>query len=141
IRSQDGPRDTLEELLSQVLGAKDAATADLNDHGILLRSEKVRHVRRNHDEAASRIRRQLRLVERVSNSQVPRTVDDGDDFVMWMRMREDASGERPRSSSRRVRSYPVARTLLEDARGIPFDNVARRKAARRGLPTCSQPLL
>jgi len=77
-------------LLFQVVRPKHAVTAGLNDDGALSRSEKVRHIRRNEYEAASGIGVQLRLVEPLSNPQVPRTLDNGDDFVIRMRVCEDA---------------------------------------------------
>src|SRR4029450_3540927 len=77
-------------LLLQRVRPKHASAADLDDDGALSRREKMRHIRRNASEAASGIRRELRLVELLSNSQVPRTFDHGDDFIVRMRMCENS---------------------------------------------------
>jgi hypothetical protein len=77
-------------LLFQIVRPKHAPAAGLNDDRTLSRSEKMRHIRRNEYEAASGIRLELRLVEPLSNPQVPRTFDNGDDFIVRMRMCEDS---------------------------------------------------
>jgi hypothetical protein len=60
--------------------SENAPTAGLNDDRTLSRREKVAHPQDEY-EAASGIRLQLRLVE-LSRSQVPRTFDNGDDFII-----------------------------------------------------------
>jgi hypothetical protein len=81
-------------LLFQIVRPKYAPTAGLNDDRTLSRREKMWHIRRYEYEAASGIRLQLRLVESLSDPQVPRTFDNGDDFIIRMRMCEDSGTAR-----------------------------------------------
>jgi len=68
---------------------KFAIAVELNDHGTVLRRNKMRYAGRNDDETARGVAFQLCGVEFRSLAQIPGSFDDGDRFVLRVRMRED----------------------------------------------------
>src|SRR6266542_5639279 len=76
-------------LLFNIIRLEFAITFALNNYGPVLRRNKMRHARRDDDETASRVRFQLCRVESRSHAQIPGSFDDGDWFVLRMRMCAD----------------------------------------------------
>src|SRR5947207_11541279 len=75
-------------LFLNIVRLKFAIAAELNDHGTVLRRNKMRYSGRNEDETTRGVRFQLCRVEFRSLAQIPGSFDDGDRFVLRVRMRE-----------------------------------------------------
>ena len=76
-------------LLFNIIRLKFAITFELNNHGTVLRRNKMRYAGRDDDETAGGIAFQICGVEFRSLAQIPSSLNDGDQFVLRMRMRED----------------------------------------------------
>ena len=76
-------------LFLNIIRLKFAIAVELNDHGTVLRGNKMRYTGRNEDETARGVPFQLGGVEFRSLAQIPGSFDDGDRFVLRVRMRED----------------------------------------------------
>ena len=76
-------------LLFDIIRLKFTITFKLNNHGTVLRRNKMRHARRDDDETASRVPFQLCRVKSRSLAQIPDSFDDGDRCVLRVRMCED----------------------------------------------------
>src|SRR6266550_2488598 len=76
-------------LLFDIIRLKFTITFKLNNHGTVLRRNKMRHARRDDDETASRVPFQLCRVKSRSLAQIPDSFYDGDWFVLRMRMCAD----------------------------------------------------
>src|SRR5947207_16017507 len=76
-------------LFLNIVRLKFAIAAELNDHGTVLRLNKMRYAGWNDDETARRIRVQLCGIEFRSLAQIPGPFDHRNRFVLRVRMRED----------------------------------------------------
>src|SRR3954467_10846271 len=82
------PPDT-SFLFLNIVRLKFAIAAELNDHHIVHGRNKMRYAGRNENETARRVRFQFCGVEFCSLAQIPGSCDDGNRFVLRVRMRED----------------------------------------------------
>ena len=76
-------------LFLNIIRLKFAIAVELNDHGTVHGRNKMRYAGGNGDETARRVPFQPCGVEFCSLAQIPGSFDDGDQFVLRVRMRED----------------------------------------------------
>jgi hypothetical protein len=79
----------LHSLFLNIIRVKFAIAVELNDHGTFLRRNKMRYADRDDDETACGVPFQICQVEFRSLTQIPGSFDDGDQFVLRVRVRED----------------------------------------------------
>src|SRR5947208_14091809 len=83
-------------LFLNIVRLKFAIAAELNDHGTVLRRNKMRYAGRNEDETARGVRFQLSGVEFCSLAQIPGPFDHRNQFVLRVGMRvETVAGGNP----------------------------------------------
>src|SRR6185369_6441962 len=108
----------------QVVCSESSGAAELNDHGAFLSRHEMGEAGRDHDETARRVALQLGGVEPLPFAQVPGPFDDGDQFVVRVRMR-------PHTPARRylhpIDPRPALAGVAEQLRPLPPVLVIRRR--------------